>query len=362
MTVQAGPRDIVFLDSWYADRERGSGSAVAIGGLAAGLRHLGHRVTVLRPRARLPNHDLTRLFYNVGLRWRLRDLSPDLLVGFDFDGCFLSPTARYPYVVAFKGVAADERIFETGWNRLRFGVLSRLERRNARRADRVVVTSQHSRRVAVREYGLDPARIRIVPEGIDVEEWSSAPRRDVSSDGPGVVITIARQYRRKNTAALIEAMAQVRREMPGVQLRVIGGGPELPRLRSLAASLGLGDGGVAFLGAAATRDAIVAEMTHADVFCLPSRQEGFGIVFLEAMAAGLPIVAANAGAIPEVAPHGEVSLLVPPDDIRALSDALLDLLRDRALRDRLSAAGRARWRRYGWPETARLFLEAVPGT
>ena len=172
---EAGALDILFLDSWFADRARGSGSAVAIAGLAAGIRSLGHQVTVLRPRVRLPSTDLTRIAANVDFRGRVRSFRPDLVVGFDLDGCFLGPVAA-PYVVALKGVMADELRYEHGWNRVRFRILSRLERRNARQADRVIVTSEHSRGAATTAYGLPAEDVAVVPEGIDVESWADFVR------------------------------------------------------------------------------------------------------------------------------------------------------------------------------------------
>jgi glycosyltransferase involved in cell wall biosynthesis len=106
-------------------------------------------------------------------------------------------------------------------------------------------------------------------------------------------------------------------------------------------------------------DGVRDEMSRADVFCLPSRQEGFGIVFLEAMAAGLPIVAADCAAVPETAPHGEVALLVDPDDVQGLAAAIVRLLKEPDLRTRFIAAGALRWRRYDWVAIAGQFLAAV---
>jgi len=345
--------EILFLDSWFADRARGSGSAVAIAGLAGGLRALGHRVTMLRPRIRLPASDLTRLVANVGYRRRVRTLPADLVVGFDLDG-FLTAPRGIRYVVALKGVAADELRFERGWTRLRFHLLARLERANVRRADRVIATSEYSRGAAMAAYDLPPGKIGVVPEGIDVATWE---HRGVQEQGGGapVIVSVARQYPRKNTATLIRAMPRVTSAVPGTRLRIIGGGPEVPRLEALVRRLGLTEtveltGSLG--GAAQVRD----ELARADVFCLPSRQEGFGIVFLEAMAAGLPIVAAARGAVPEVAPHGEVSLLVDPDDVEGLAGALVRTLEDPVLRRRLVQAGAARWRNYSWPRIAHLFL------
>jgi glycosyltransferase involved in cell wall biosynthesis len=98
---------------------------------------------------------------------------------------------------------------------------------------------------------------------------------------------------------------------------------------------------------------------RAGIFCLPSVQEGFGIVFLEAMAAGLPIVATSAAAVPEVVPHGLAGTLTPPGDITALADALAELLASPALRARLGSYGREHVSRYDWDSVADQFLEAV---
>jgi glycosyltransferase involved in cell wall biosynthesis len=347
--------DILFLDTWFPDRARGSGSAVAIAGIACGLRSLGHRVTVLRPRRHILTADLTRVAANLDLRSRVPRLPADLIVGFDLDGCFLADSTT-PYVVALKGVMADELRYEAGSNRTRFRILSRLERRNARRADRVIVTSEHSRRAATAAYELDPERVGVVPEGIDLESWSGLGSGSPRTGRPPSIVSVARQYRRKNTAVLVRAMAVVRQSIPRVQLRIVGEGPELQRLKALATSLDLDDT-VTFVGSVRGVHEIRSELCRADVFCLPSRQEGFGIVFLEAMAAGLPIVAANCAAVPETAPHGEVSLLVEPDDPEGLAAALTRLLSDESLRARLVAAGAVRWRRFGWRDVAIRFLE-----
>lgn len=349
--------DILFLDSWFADRARGSGSAVAIAGLADGLRSLGHRVTILRPRVLLGPTDLTRIVANIGFRARVRSFPADLIVGFDIDGCFVGRSS-VPYVVALKGVAADELQYEHGWTRARFRILARLERRNARQADRVIVTSEHSRGVATEAYGLESEGVGIVSEGLDLAAWEGFERAARKEGDPPSIVSVARQYRRKNTAMLVRAMALVREAVPGVRLTVLGDGPEMPRLRALVGSLNLDDS-VELVGAVDGAHEVRDQLARADVFCLPSLQEGFGIVFLEAMAAGLPIVAADCGAVPETAPHGEVSLLVAPDDLDALATALVDLLTSTDLQNRLTAGGAARWRRFGWPEVAARFLSEV---
>jgi glycosyltransferase involved in cell wall biosynthesis len=138
-------------------------------------------------------------------------------------------------------------------------------------------------------------------------------------------------------------------EVPDAYLRIVGGGPMLPVLRKQVESMGL-EKSVVFTGELATDDEVRMEFFKADVFALPSLQEGFGLVFLEAMAAGLPVVAARAAATPEVVPDGEVAILFRPGDVGALADALIHLLKNEKLRKQMGRAGRNRVRRYSREE------------
>jgi len=137
----------------------------------------------------------------------------------------------------------------------------------------------------------------------------------------------------------------------------VGRGPEWDALLRLHAELGLGES-VALLGDVSLGQ-LAEEYMSADVFCLPSVQEGFGIVFLEAMAARLPIVACRAAAIPEVVTDAATGVLVPPRDPVALADALASLLEDRARATRLGLEGRHRVEAYTPRHVAERFVEAV---
>jgi glycosyltransferase involved in cell wall biosynthesis len=145
--------------------------------------------------------------------------------------------------------------------------------------------------------------------------------------------------------------------VPGARAVVVGDGPEHARLGRLWRQLGLGES-VELLGEVPDDGEVMRLYRRADVFCLPSVQEGFGIVFLEALAAGLPVVATTATAIPEVVPQG-AGALVLPGDVEALAGALVGLLRDPGRRAALGAFGREHVRRYNWPAVAATFLEQV---
>jgi glycosyltransferase involved in cell wall biosynthesis len=204
-----------------------------------------------------------------------------------------------------------------------------------------------------------PERIAIVPEPIDLASW----RRLFAAVPPAprarpTVLAVARMYPRKRLEDLLEAAALLRARIPAAVVRIVGKGPEGPRLRALHARLGLGETAV-FLGEV-SRGALAVEYVRADCFCLPSVQEGFGIVFAEAMAAALPVVACRAAAIPEVVVDGETGLLVNPRSPGELARALERVLLDAELRRALGEGGRGRVEAFDVPRVAARFLEAVP--
>ena len=128
-------------------------------------------------------------------------------------------------------------------------------------------------------------------------------------------------------------------------------------MRALHARLGLG-AAVTFLGDVSART-LAVEYVNADCFCLPSAQEGFGIVFLEAMTAGLPVVACRAAAVPEVVRDGSTGLLVALRDPAALAEALERVLTQPALAKQLGGAGRRHVEAYDLAPVTRRFLEAA---
>jgi glycosyltransferase involved in cell wall biosynthesis len=283
------------------------------------------------------------------------------VLGVDLDGFMWARRRVLPFVASLKGIIADELRNERGWVRILLSVQARWERRNVARADLVVVTSRYSAEVARREYGAPAERLAVVPEPIDLEVWDDqfwrAPRRP--RHGP-VVLSVARMYPRKRLADLLHAAALLRARVDGVQVRIVGRGPEWDAISRLHAELGLGDT-VVLLGDL-TRERLAEEYVNASVFCLPSVQEGFGIVFLEAMAAELPVVACRVAAVPEVVLHDATGLLVPPRDPGALAETIERLIREPALARRLGQEGRRRSLGFSPRVVAERFLSAVHST
>jgi len=346
---------LLFVTGTSPDVRGGSGTFVGISVLRRALVLLGHDVDLLAP---APGRELSlpgRLLFNLRAREAAGRMSPaEAVVGFDLDGIFLRRDGALR-VASLKGVLADEARFESGSARARLGVEAVFERIHVRRVERVLATSAHSASRVVEDYGVAAARVAVVPEPIELERWTDALRsaQELPREAPSL-LCVAHLYPRKDVATLLAAMARLDRD---AVLRVAGAGPELPRLRRIARRLRLGKR-VEFLGHVPFAR-LAAEYRRADVFCLPSRQEGFGIVFLEAMAAGIPIVAGRAPAVVELLGDGEYGVLVTPGDPPALAEAVDRLLSDPEERRRLADAGRRRVQRYDAPRVALEFLDAI---
>jgi glycosyltransferase involved in cell wall biosynthesis len=342
-----------FLTSTPRDIARGSGTYVGISVLANALRQLGHTVDIESPTRHFQVFTAERLWFNRGLR---RSFTHDCTVGFDMDGYRIaSGVPGAPHIASLKGVIADEVRFESGFTRLTMSLQARCERLHAQRAARVLVSSQYSAECAQRLYGLEQYPT-VVPELIDLAAW----RRHLA-DYPAAatgftVLYVGRFYRRKRVGLLLEAAAALRGAIPNLEVRIVGNGPCDAAWRARAEHLKL-QRTVTWLGDI-SRAALAAEYNRAHVFCLPSVQEGFGIVLLEAMAAGKAIVAARAAAIPEVAPH---ATLVEAESAESLAAGILDLHDSPETRAAQSARGLVWVEQFDAPLVARLFVEAVRG-
>jgi glycosyltransferase involved in cell wall biosynthesis len=352
---------IAFLDSWLQSSAEGSGTAVAIGGLHRALERRGIRVSRLAPASPRPYGLIARrLIFNAQLPALLRSFDYDLVVGIDIDGFLWSRLRPYghPYLASIKGVLAEEARQEHGAPYRMLKSLSFLEMANARAAQAVLSTSDYCRQAIQRHYGIAKQQIRIVPEGIDLPRWRQIAHETPKQSDGQTILCVARQYPRKHVADLLRAMPVVRQHFPNAKALIVGDGPEHGDLQRLAAELHLGDA-AQLLGAIPDDNALARMYRRADIFCLPSVQEGFGIVYLEAMASGLPIVATKAAAIPEVVPHGQAGLLIQPGNVAELADSLCDLLGNPDRRNALGQFGQEYVARYDWDAVAEQFLNQV---
>jgi glycosyltransferase involved in cell wall biosynthesis len=326
---------------------------VGIQTLFKALRNLGIEVDLVAPKYHLPIYTAQRLLFNERLRFD-RMQGYDVTVGFDMDGYRIAGRGCGLHVASIKGVIADEMRYETGLTRATMAIQSRCEATHVGRANLVMTTSAYAAERMKQLY--EVSGVRIVPECIDLTGWEELLRRHPATPDPRkfVVLSVARFYRRKRLQDLLGAAVLLRNQIPGLEIRIVGDGPERKKLMRLHHAKAL-EGTVKFLGDV-SQDELAAEYARCDVFSLPSVQEGFGIVFLEAMTACKPIVAVRAAAVPEVVRHG---ILVEPENESAIAAAIEKLYRDPQLGASLGAAGRQLVSSYDAPRIAQIFLSEL---
>ena len=264
------------------------------------------------------------------------------------------------------------------WKREQIGggydVTCWVERTAIQMADAIVAVSQGTRADVLAHFDVDPARIHVIHNGIDARLYEPTAATDalerygIRPDQP-YVLFVGRITRQKGIIHLVHAIEQID---PAAQVVLCAGAPDTPEIaaemEAAVAQVQQLRAGVIWVQEMVPRDAIVQLYTHAAVFCCPSIYEPFGIINLEAMACGTPVVASAVGGIPEVVVPGETGLLVPleqqtespfePVDparfSRDLATAINRLLADPALRERMGEAGRRRVEEYfTWSAIAR---------
>lgn len=230
----------------------------------------------------------------------------------------------------------------------RRGVQRQLDRWAGRRFDRVVAVSESVKRFLVDDYRYPLSRVVTIPNG-----WNGCPGPPPAAQSAPTIVSVGVFRPEKGHAVLLSAFELVRRQLPTARLVLVGDGDLRPALAEQVAASGLADS-VEMVG---TVTDVWPYLSNADVFALASLSESFGMSFVEAMAAGLPVVGPDIGGIPELVTPGVNGELFPPSDAHALARHLIGLLQAPETRQRMGAAGRAVAQSFRMDATVERYFE-----
>jgi N-acetyl-alpha-D-glucosaminyl L-malate synthase BshA len=254
-------------------------------------------------------------------------------------GALVHRFIRIPHVATIHG--SDLNLIKTN------AFLKFLCRFIVKNSDAITVNSSYMKQQLL---SVDPdsvQKIQVIPMGIDPEKYMRVDFSDVKQrfGTNHIILSVGRLIDWKGTIHLIDAMPLVLQRVPNTLLLIIGSGPEKEHLMQRANQLSLGEK-VKFLGMVSEVD-LQAYYHAADVFVLPSvnksgKTEGLGVVLLEAMASGCPVIGSNVGGIPDIITDGENGFLVPEQDSIQLAERIVRLLSDTELRETFRKNGHAK--------------------
>ena len=288
------------------------------------------------------------LFYFLSITWgpRIRRIAPDLIVD------YVTPSPSLVYLIArAMGIPCAGEIMEyRGFRAWReavdpvSGILGYLSQNILFRVfdyRRIITISEATRQQLV-DGGIRPERIEVVPMAISPGDYAV---QAVEARTAGQIVLVGRLMLQKGHRFLLEALPFVASQVPNVRLGVVGDGPLLEALTAQAQRLGIADR-VHFTGLVSEDDKL-RWLWHSQLFVIPSVQEGFGLVVLEAMACGLPVIGFDLPVFREIlAP--ECGVIVPKADVEALGRAIVDSLKDETGLRRISAHNLDYVRRFDW--------------
>lgn len=345
--------------------------------LALHLANMGHEVRILAPcynKNALPSQDIVPLgktipwisngsVARITLSWWLLHKVNSILEEEKFDIIhFHEPLfPSLPWMVIPQSRSLNIATFHAYYRRsIGYWFWKPLCSRFYNKLDGKIAVSEAARKFVSTYF---PGDYQIIPHGIDLNRFSAeVPPMEDLHDGKLNILFVSRLEERKGVRYLLKAYRDIKKKLPNSRLIIVGPGNK-SRYEAWADVRKLKD--IIFAGYVSSSD-LARYYEAADVFCMPAvGAESFGIVLLEAMSAGKPIVASNIPGYAAVLDHGVEGLLVPPRDVKALAQALLSLLEDPNLRQQMGSRGRIKAERHSWEHitqrTMDYYLEVMEG-
>ena len=324
---------------------------------------------------------LDNWFFNRSLTKKTQTMNADVyeahaVSGYSFPKELAKQAIKKPFIHTIHGVLADEyeqakkNVYPSFRGRIAnyfMHRLAKLEEETAHNANLIVTISNYSLEKIQKYYGIKPSKVRVVPNGVDVEKFKptenlQAIKKQLGLGNEPIVLFVGSLIHRKGLPFLVEAAKKIVKAHPDTKFLIVGEGPLKNQLTVSLKKVNLSSS-FKFLGN--LQDNLLPSVYNcADVFVLPSIQEGQGIVLLEAQASGKPVVAFDVGGVNEAVRNKETGLLVKRGSADELADALVRILSDETLKEKMGANGRRFvMENYTWDICAQrmltVYLEAL---
>ena len=273
----------------------------------------------------------------------------------------LSESMGIPHVVTFHTLALIKMQSRAG--EVEPEERARVEREAMLTAQRIIAFSGHERDAMARLYGADPSRVMLFPCGVDLTKFRPLDQKEVRKrlglNGEKILLYVGRVEPLKGLDLLVETAAQMEAGEQNVRMMVVGGGgpgePETDRVRRLAEERQV-DGLIDFVGRV-NHDELPLYYNAADVCVVPSYYESFGLVALESMACGTPVVASRVGGLPTIVHHGHTGYLKSWRCPEAFANSVEMIISSSGLQESMGAAARRRAELMGWGNVASMISE-----
>ncbi len=298
----------------------------------------------------------------ISIRKKILDVNPEILhiqYGPHLSIINILLKNKYPIIFTIHSIyAIDEKMFEwVSISRYIYRkILSIVERMMILKSlTNIIVAAPPMRDILINK---TKAKIYIIPNGIDLKYV-----RDITSKSIGhpCILYVGRLTKRKGVDILLKAIPMIKDLIPNILLYIIGEGPQDNELKEIVKDLNI-DNNVKFLGFVSEEEKY-SYYKHVDICIIPSIDEPFGIVLLEAMACGKPIVASNVGGIPFVVEDGKTGILVKPGDVDILAEKIIMLLQSEELREQMGMAGKEKTANFSWQviaeQTVKIYKDLI---
>ena len=296
------------------------------------------------------------------LREIIQKINPDIIhiqgTHFPYSNIAAFFQRKYCTLLTVHGIMAKEIKFRKRISFFKNIVFLLLERYAIFKVQNIIAVSLHVKNVISE---MTQSKIHVIPNGIDFEGIQNI--HPLKSTEHPCILFIGELVKVKGVTSLIKAIPIIKKAIPTIRVFIGGAGPQEEELKKLVKELNVEEN-VEFLGFV-SGDEKYSYYKSADLCVFPSRYETFGIVCLEAMACGKPVVASNVGGIPFLVEEGKIGLLFESGNVNELAERVITLLKDKELREKMGEAGRERAKEFAWDkiaeQTVEVYKEIIEG-